>query len=78
MWKLNITYNSALINAMKYFIDAFKSFDQVVASCFGKKLLPDYMETIDDFKVKYNKLKIIVNPSTIVCGIRRTRSPPNH
>ena len=47
---------------MKYFIDAFKSFDQVVASCFGKKLFPDYMEKIDDFKVKYNKLKISVTP----------------
>ena len=47
---------------VKNYIEAFKSFDKVVASCFGKKLFPDYVEKINDFKVKYNRLKINVTP----------------
>ena len=43
-------------------ICALKSFNEVVASCFGRELKPNYLEKISDFKHHYMKIGISVTP----------------
>ena len=44
------------------YINAFKSFNEVVISCYGQKLSPLYEEKISVFKSQYMKLNINVTP----------------
>ena len=44
------------------FVDTFKSFDNVVKSCYGKELASNYKRTIYEFKTSYMKLGISVTP----------------
>ena len=50
----------AVVNGLPY-IQAFRSFDQVVSKCFGVSLKEGYKEAIEDFKLlpqRYNVLDI--------------------
>ena len=51
----------AVVNRLPY-IQAFRSFDQVVSKCFGVSLKEGYKEAIEDFKTAYMNLGITVTP----------------
>ena len=51
----------AVVNGLPY-IQAFRSFDQVVSKCFGVSLKEGYKEAIEDFKTAYMNLGITVTP----------------
>ena len=55
----------AVINGLPY-IQAFRSFDQVVSKCFGVSLKEGYKEAIGDFKTAYINLGITVTPKVIM------------
>ena len=44
------------------YIAAFEAFNDVVASCYTKKLLPNYTVKIEAFRIAYKKLKISITP----------------
>ena len=55
-WKSYRPQNSYL------FIDAFKSFNEVVVACYGKDLSPCYKDKIKIFRTCYTKLNISTTP----------------
>ena len=60
--------NVGILRDMKYprkcasFIDAFQSFNDVVESCYGADLHPEYEKKIMEFKTNYLKLGINISP----------------
>ena len=48
--------------SVKGYIDTFNSFNEVVKSCYGTEMLPDYEEKIKQFRISYKQLKINVTP----------------
>ena len=48
------------------FVHAFRSFSEVVASCFGVTLKDGYEEKIQKFKESYLSLSISVTPKVII------------
>ena len=48
--------------SVKGYIDTLNSFNEVIVSCYGTKLLPNYTEKFKEFRISYRKLKINVTP----------------
>ena len=44
------------------YVEAFAAFDEVVTTCYGTDLVPDYREKISHFKSTYQKLGISTTP----------------
>ena len=44
------------------FIETMKAFNEVVKSCYGTDLLPNYQQKIQNFRICYRRLKINVTP----------------
>ena len=53
------------------FITAFKSFNEVVSSCFGQDLKDNFWRTINTFSRDYMKLKINVTPKVLAVFLSR-------
>ena len=51
----------AVINGLPY-IQAFRTFDQVVSKCFGVTLEEGYKEAIEEFRAAYMDLGVTVTP----------------
>lgn len=49
--------SSADTHKTQPYIDTFVSFDEVVAKCFGKKLVSGWEESIDKFRTAYGELR---------------------
>ena len=48
--------------SVRSFVDAMKTFNEVVQSCYGNELSPNYKDKITKFRKCYMKLKINVTP----------------
>ena len=59
--ELELLPDSIIINGLP-FITAFRAFSEVVDSCFGVVLKPDYIAKIQNFKTAYMALDITVTP----------------
>ena len=61
------------------FVDAFFSFNDVVTSCYGRNLLPQYKTSLINFKVAYLKLNISDTPKVhaVFCYIEEFCSLKN-
>ena len=44
------------------FIETFKAFNEVIKSCYGTNLFPNYKELIKNFRICYRRLPINVTP----------------
>ena len=49
-------------------VSAFKSFDKVVSSCFGKSLHEDFSKHIDEFRNDLASLNIPITVESAYCG----------
>ncbi len=44
------------------YVHAFEAFNEVVKACYSRKLAPNYMQKITDFRTAYKKLSISITP----------------
>jgi len=62
LMNVNRLENLAPNNAVKQYVDAFRSFNNVVDACYGDELQENYTTKIKEFSLAYKKLGINITP----------------